>query len=55
MTVRSRRTGGGLPRLIAWCLPLVALTVAGAEHLPIKLYTAADGLASSEVACVVRD
>ncbi len=34
---------------------LLALTVAKGEHLPVKLYTMADGLPSAEIACTVRD
>ncbi|RPJ85269.1 MAG: hypothetical protein EHM13_01595, partial [Acidobacteria bacterium] len=42
---------------VLWPLILTAVTVATAEggRLPIKLYTMADGLPSSELTCAVRD
>jgi signal transduction histidine kinase/ligand-binding sensor domain-containing protein len=55
MPVRKRLTGARLARPLSWCLLLTVSTLAQGEHLPIKLYTAADGLPSSAVRCVVRD
>lgn len=54
MAVRRRTTSGTLSAL-PWCTLLMALAAAHAEHLPIKVYSAADGLPSSSVDCIVRD
>jgi ligand-binding sensor domain-containing protein len=55
MAARSRMTCRRLLWLATWWLPLLAFTIARAELLPTRLYTAADGMASSDLHCVVRD
>jgi signal transduction histidine kinase/ligand-binding sensor domain-containing protein len=55
MAFGIRITGGPLRRAAEWCVMLMALGIARGEHLPIKLYTAADGLPSTEIWRVIRD
>jgi ligand-binding sensor domain-containing protein len=44
----------GIPLVVA-CAGLLAGAVCQAEHLPIRVFSGADGLASSSVGCIVRD
>ncbi len=55
MAARNRMTCRRLLWLTTWWLPMLLLAIARAELLPTRLYTAADGLASSDLRCVVRD
>lgn len=42
-------------RFFLLCLFLPAIAPLGAEHLPIRLYTTADGLSSNAIVCALRD
>jgi len=41
--------------ILALCLIAIAPSFARAEHLPIKIYTTADGLVSNRISRIVRD